>query len=159
MLYLSKTTNDVKARAVFNDDRTRRYLLSREWSDAPLIHFIMLNPSIGGVDELENTTKGVMNRARMWGYGGAVVTNIYSLISTNPMGIRSEPLQEIENEKHNFSVLAPVTVVAWGRHGASAQHIMLNLLEGRELFCLGVNQDGTPRHPLHLAHSIEPRPF
>ena len=157
MLFKTHQSNDMLGKAVFNDTMTRRYLLSREWSDAPSIHFIMLNPSIGNEEVLETTTKGVLKRAKTWRFGKMYVTNMYSLIDANPNAIRAENMMEPDNIKHILSINATMNVCAWGNHGESGQECILGLLEGRELWCLGLNKNGTPKHPLHLSHSMEPQ--
>jgi hypothetical protein len=158
-MLLARTNNDgIIGKAVFDNNlKTRRYFLSREWSDAPSIHFIMLNPSIGNEECLENTTKGVMKRAQVWGFGSMLVTNVYSIVSTDPTAIQQEIEEDWVNDKFNLWTRGDITVCAWGRPGFKRQDRMLKLLADRPLWSLGVNKDGTPRHPLHMSHSIEPK--
>jgi hypothetical protein len=33
------------------------------------------------------------------------------------------------------------------------------VLAGVHLHCLKINQDGSPQHPLYIAHSVVPRPW
>ncbi|MCF6276041.1 MAG: DUF1643 domain-containing protein, partial [Robiginitomaculum sp.] len=76
--------------AVFSDCRTWRYRLAQIWDESkePL-YWLMLNPSTA--DEVKNdpTVERCERRARMWGYGGSVVLNIFSYRATDPKDMRA----------------------------------------------------------------------
>jgi len=49
-------------------------------------------------------------------------------------------------------------IAAWGNNGKLNERDkqVTALLKDRDLYSLGINKDGSPRHPLHLSHSIQP---
>jgi hypothetical protein len=53
---------------------------------------------------------------------------------------------------------AGLIVVAWGKHGAHMDRAqaVLKLLAGYKLYCLKVNDDGSPQHPLYISSTQEP---
>ena len=44
-------------------------------------------------------------------------------------------------------------VIAWGAHGAlhNRDRKVIDMIRGRQLFCLGMTEAGQPRHPLYLS--------
>ena len=54
-------------------------------------------------------------------------------------------------------------VVAWGKDGSHQDRdlAVMKILteEGLPVFCLGTNQDGTPKHPLYLKKNLQPTPY
>ena len=64
-----------------------RYRLGRQWGPGQYLLFVMLNPSTA--DEVVNdpTVERCERRARLWGYDGLVVTNLFALVSTDPKGL------------------------------------------------------------------------
>lgn len=155
-----------RATATFSGDMRYRYKLSRKWGKGPVLVCILLNPSTGDEFKLETTTAGLRKRAENWGYDGIVVYNLFALISTDPQRIyeHDDPIG-----KYNDSFIrnliddepeGSIVLCAWGNHGRlmNRDDEVVKLLP-EELYSLGVNKTGTPRHPLHMAHSIKPIPW
>jgi hypothetical protein len=123
----------------------------------------MLNPSVaGGVVGAETisdrTNDRVRNFSRSWGYDGYVICNVYDLVSTDPDGLWSDPAPVSPANDSYLQGLAtlPLVVVGWGKNATRerALHVERVLRAGgAELWCLGVNGDGSPKHPLYLAHT------
>jgi len=113
-----------KREAVFSPCRKYRYRLSQIWDEgkAPL-YWLMLNPSTA--DELKNdpTVERCERRARMWGYGGSVVFNIFAYRATDPQDMRAHKdpvgpdnddwIRRLAQDSHNVDVVG-----GWGEHGA-----------------------------------------
>src|SRR5512132_1306567 len=75
--------------ARFSIDRRYRYALWRVGGHTEdLCNFLLLNPS--SADEATNdpTSERCERRARRWGFGGLIVTNLFALCSTDPAGLR-----------------------------------------------------------------------
>jgi hypothetical protein len=156
---------DLPNSAVFSEDGRYRYILGRDWEPfGRTIVWIMLNPSIGNEFILESTTAGCMTRAQKWGYAGMIVLNLFALIETDPEKLKRTPeaIGPLNNKViESINLQAPedsVFIAAWGNHG---KHLgrdieVTNMLNDRDLYCLGTNKNGTPRHPLHMSHSIRP---
>jgi hypothetical protein len=161
----SKDLKDgTKGRAVFSEDGEYRYLLSRSWNAAPSLVFIMLNPSTGNEHSLEATTAGCLTRAKNWNYGGMIVVNLFALISTDPTKLKDHPdpigphNDYFLTKVNEFAAVGSTVVCAWGKHGAlnNRDNDVLEMLHMPK-YVLELNKDGSPRHPLHMSHKIEPR--
>jgi hypothetical protein len=158
--------NGIEGKAIFSSDCHYRYVLTRCWDDSAWLNIIMLNPSNGDERILETTTKGVMKRAQKWGYGGMMVANLFNLISTDPKALAKcdDPVGASGDWAIQYMLQwarrddEPI-VCAWGNHGSllGRDKQVLKLLEGHELQVLALNGNGMPRHPLHMAHNIEPK--
>jgi hypothetical protein len=136
-----------------------RYRLWRYWPGAarmrPLV-CLMLNPSTADAELNDPTVERCERRARALGFCGLEVVNLFALRSTDPRALRAaaDPI----GPENDAAILAAAAaggqvLAAWGRHGRFMdrdRHVR-RLLEaaGVPLFCLGVNQDGTPVHPLY----------
>src|SRR4051812_14962809 len=69
--------------ARFSSDRRHRYALWRVWDgDRGLCNFLMLNPSTADETSDDPTVASCTRRARAWGYGGLVVTNLFAFRAT-----------------------------------------------------------------------------
>lgn len=159
-------TSDAAA-ATFSPCRRYRYTLSRTWAPSlPTLVFLMLNPSTA--DELQNdpTVERCHRRAQRLGFGGVGVVNLFALRSTDPAGLYVE--QDPVGPANDAAILemcraAGWVVCAWGTHGkhlTRAAHVLQLLTDaGITLHALGINADGSPKHPLYVANTAELVPY
>ena len=66
-----------------------RYSLTRKWSDAPNLPFVMLNPSTADAKEDDPTIRRCIGFARREGAGGLIVANLYALRAPSPEALWS----------------------------------------------------------------------
>lgn len=57
----------IESSAVFDDERTYRYLLTRRWATGPIVLWCMLNPSDGDEVELDPTLRRCLGFTWRWG--------------------------------------------------------------------------------------------
>jgi hypothetical protein len=147
----------VKMTAQF--DRTRRYRFSlhRVWRpELQLATFVMLNPSTA--DHLKNdpTITRCINLARFWGFGGINVVNLFAYRTSSPAHLReiANPVGK-ENDRHieSNAFNAAKVILGWGNHGSwlARNEEVLELLSDFDLWCIGSNKSGHPKHPLYSA--------
>lgn len=86
---LFKTTF-VPRGAIFSPDRKYRYFLHRFWGTGPWVSFVCLNPSKADEEEDDNTVKRCINYARLWGFDGLIVANIFAFRATNPIIMKAQ---------------------------------------------------------------------
>ncbi len=125
----------------------------------------MLNPSTA--DHLGNndaTIERCERRAVAWGFDRMEVVNLFALRSPSPRALRNvaDPVGP-ENDRAIIASIdkASVILCGWGLHGAFADRAAQvgDLLDGRQLNCLGVTQSGEPIHPLYIPYSRQPVPY
>jgi len=148
-----------------------RYRLSRVWyKDAPVLCWIMLNPSTATESVDDPTTKRVVGFSRLWGFGSAVVVNLFALRSATPTALVEHP--DPVGADNDASIercvaTADAVVVAWGNHGVTINpatgtqrhHEIAGLLSNVSPRCLGVTVQGQPRHPLYVPTCTVPIVF
>lgn len=153
-----------------------RYHLYRIVADHPKrCAFVMLNPSTADAEVDDPTIRRCKDFARRWGFGAMEVANVYAYRTSSPAELfaaqaRGEDI--IGPENHNwlaFAGSAQRVVLAWGKHaepeawgnalGIIQVNSRLPLRGYAPLLCLGVNKDGSPRHPLYVPASFEPVPW
>lgn len=160
------------ATAEFSPDRVHRYALTRTWDAGTLpVLFCMLNPSTAGACSDDATVRRVVGYGRRWGAGGAIVVNLYALISTDPAGLRSHP--DPVGPGNDEAILSwtqrPLlaAVAAWGAHvaaapGGAARAARVTEMvcwSGHRLRCLAVTAGGHPGHPLRLPRDAPLTPW
>lgn len=151
-------TDHKPAGAVFSEDRKYRYLLWREWdSSKPTCTFVLLNPSTADEFVLDNTLKRCLAFAKQWGYGRMDILNLFALRSTDPTALYSsdDPVGPDNNEHLMKLEEGDMIVSGWGNHGVykdRAAEVMRFLPSS---MCLGINQNGTPKHPLYAASNTQ----
>ena len=154
--------------ARFNVGRTHRYLLWRTWNatpPAPPALFIMLNPSVAGALLDDPTVRSCIRIARARGHGGIRIVNLFAFVTAYPAQLFVEP--DAAGDPENARVIASeiaaarLAIVAWGSGGGTVarRRAIENRLailgddlffQGRDLWCLGTNRDGSPKHPLYV---------
>lgn len=151
----------IKCEAIFNDERTHRFLWKRIWNkDKPIATIIMLNPCMADNIITDTTTYLVVNNiARLEKYGGVNIVNLYSLL-TPKLHFRWNSDEEI-NDKDNDTYIrkaaeeSEIVILAWGRASDTnmrvaerTEHVVAMLADMKEK--LMVISDGTRQmmHPL-----------
>ena len=155
--------------AVMDDAKEYRYLFECSWSlGNRFVTFILLNPSIGNVTQTDPTLARCMYYAKLWGYDGFKVVNLFAYISTDPTRLNEvrDPIGP-ENDRYiRIAVDQSETVVlAWGSNitsECSKQRMQetLELVRHKRPQCLKMTKDGNyPQHPLYLPKNLEPIPY
>jgi len=146
--------------ALISDCGNYRYWLSRDpdWADVPDkdgVVFVMLNPSTADAAIDDPTIRRCKSFARLWGNDGLVVVNLYAYRATSPKDMLKEkdPVGP-DNDYWIYRMLtdAKFIVCAWGKNAnpERVEHFVRYLPKGAELKCLGINKDGSPKHPLYI---------
>lgn len=155
-------------RVVFNEDLTRRYDVTWVWAKGPLLTFCLLNPSTLDHRMLDPTGKGVLARARRWGFGGARIVNPFTVRTELPKEMlkHPDPIGPLADDflrgamMDSFNDGSPF-ICGWGTNGKhigrDIEVMALASNVGLKLMALAINDDGSPKHPLYIAH--DQRPF
>jgi hypothetical protein len=180
------TQGDEHAWAVTSPDDRYRYVLGRTWDDyfengrelwemdpaRPLWSFCMLNPSKARHDIDDHTMRKCVGFARRGGAGGILIVNLFAFSATLVKDLVQASRDGIDVVgPKNLGVLQWATaqparlgrsIVAWGkippRLRDTAMQSRGNATVG-EVYCLGHNADGSPKHPLRLWYGTELVPF
>lgn len=162
----------MKRDAKFSDDRTRRFVLIRDWHDESLlkqartVNFIMLNPSVAGEVNDDLTVTKCIGFGERWGFTRLIVTNLIPFVSTDPsfLPLWNGPDRENEAVLRRWMKQADLVVAAWGSQpGARARAIglkervglVLELAPSR-IHCIGITKSGAPLHPSRAGYTDSP---
>lgn len=155
---------------LFSPDRKHRYTLYRRLHSPGqtimdrTVSFICLNPSTADEIEDDPTVRRAMGYAKSFGGSEFYMLNIFALRSTQPsfLYVDPDPIGE-ENDEHIKFVCdhSHLIICGWGNHGSllgrGADVTMM--LHSMELYCLGQNSDGSPKHPLYLRKDLPLQPY
>ncbi|RWX03381.1 DUF1643 domain-containing protein [Flavobacterium cerinum] len=152
---------DNNAGAEFSQCGNYRYRLWRVWDESkPKVLFIMLNPS--QADDMRNdpTIRRCIGFAKLWGYGGLMVGNIFPYISTEPKALKY--VEDFHNDLNlihisNMANQCSIIVYAYGNAPIEVKHIPLDGWPNRHH--LGLTASGNPKHPLYLKRLTVPVPY
>lgn len=138
-----------------------RYRLWRQWDDhAPVMAFCMMNPSTADATEDDNTIRRCIGYAKREKHGGIMVVNVFAYRATNPKELLTvddpagpENIAYLMGVRPNL--LLSTLVVAFGKRVGGKRfrdHYCraTNVLSPQHPKCLGINLDGTPKHPLYV---------
>lgn len=151
--------------ALFSKCATYRYLLWRQWSNllepSKTCLFIMLNPSTADHDLGDSTIRKCVGFCQRWGFTRLKVANLFAYRSTEPRNLMAahaigdDAGQHVIGPGNDKALLEAVQgadclVAAWGNYGVylDRDKFVLSLLSAYKFQCLGVNANGTPKHPL-----------
>jgi hypothetical protein len=158
-------TKDGTGYAVFNTEKTHRYLLARVWDKSkPQMGIIMLNPSTADELKLDPTNRRVCNLALRENMGGMWVGNLYALRSTDPKGLKqvNDPTGPLNDAALvHLADTCDTLIAAWGTHGTylGRSEQVLGYLRKHPRLLTGElklkriaepTKEGHPRHPLYL---------
>lgn len=139
-----------------------RYHLRRDWTAAPPLVWIMLNPSTADAEQDDPTIRRCIAFAKAFGYGGIEVVNLFALRSPSPADLLDSSCAGIDPVGPNNDDTLRVVIVdcgytlvaAWGAHKlASPRARVIERMAAGRLLCLGTTKDGSPRHPLYVKAS------
>jgi hypothetical protein len=171
MQYLKETDLAGERGAHISDCGFYRYRLWREWDRSrPTLTFLMLNPSTADHITDDATITRCMARAIIGKYGRLEVANLFPLRATDPAELLTHPDPLGPRNTADGAVLdaidrAHIVICAWGAHSAGGpraaelMHIFRITGMRNKLYHLGLNKDGSPKHPLYIAASTRPKPF
>ncbi|CAE6899598.1 DUF1643 domain-containing protein [Paraburkholderia domus] len=171
MQYLTDTDLVGERGAHISDCGQYRYRLWREWDRRlPTLGFLMLNPSTADHLTGDPTLTRCLSRAIAGRYGRLEVANLFPLRAADPAELLTHPDPLGPVGTADGAVLdaidrASMVICAWGAHPAAAPRAasLMQIIRIRgmhnKLYHLGLNNDGSPRHPLYIAASTRPKPF
>ncbi len=147
--------------ALFSTCRQYRYTLWRIWDNSkPYACWIGLNPSTA--DEIENdpTVRRCIDYSKQWQFGGMFMMNAFAYRSTDPEKMKAiaDPVGP-DNDRWLVEIAnnSGLVLAAWGNHAAHMDRgkKVLDMLQ-TNVFCLKLNSNGQPAHPLYLRKSLTP---
>ncbi len=144
--------------AIFSEDRKYRYTLWRVWNlnKKPLMT-IGLNPSVANESKDDPTITRLMSRAYKSGYGGLLMANLYAFVSTNPESLlnNGNAVGEFTDDYIREMVkLSECQLCGWGSFKPVVKRASIVYPMLTNPFCLGVNADGNPKHPLYIGYDV-----
>ena len=175
-------TEDHTGWAQFSEDMTLRFRLARSFTGEPIetiprwmiAVFVMLNPSTADAFVLDPTVRRCVRFAKAWGASALEVVNLFALRATDParlylvrshaqvMSPHQIPPEDVVNDRAIMAACdgAHRVVAAWGTHGGFQNRgdaVRRKLHDrGVKLCHLGLNKDGSPKHPLYIKGDTSP---
>lgn len=158
--------------ATFSTCGAYRQALTRDWTPEGTVPravlFVGMNPSVADIDVSDPTCHRELMFARDWGYTRYLKGNMLDWRATSPKDIPTDPARACSLE--NIPVLldmaedAETLVMAYGKLHKRFNPLVAKILKamqatGKPLMCLGINQDGSAKHPLYLRKDTILRPF
>jgi len=156
---------------LFSPCRKYRYTLWRSWADdlfanrtkEGLVMFIGLNPSTADETLDDPTIRRCIDFAKRWSYVEMCMTNLFAFRATEPLVMKAQkqPIGcDNTNQIREVAERANIIVAAWGRDGkfGARDAQVFDALQSwkTKLHHLGLNNDGTPKHPLYLRADTKP---
>jgi hypothetical protein len=156
--------------AAYSQDQRYRYLLKITWN--PLLPPYMLtglNPSTATEAVNDPTIVRCIQFGKDWSYGSLFMTNLSAFRATLPRDMlaaedRIGPHNTLEALTSIAHYCGSRVVVAWGTHAAKLGDWPRDLCAGLQaagvdLLAFGINQNGTPKHPLYVPAITKPVQF
>lgn len=149
------------------------YVVSHLGTSPRRVAFLMLNPSTATAFADDPTIRRGIAFARSWGADIYEAGNIHPLRATDPQVLYkvskmskmdiSNGLADPENDRQILAMARSAwkVIAAWGTHGAlerrgdQVRQMMADA--GVTLYHLGLNKDGSPKHPLYIRGGTEPQ--
>ena len=163
---------DIVSDAAFSPCGRYRWWLERRWDGRPIgsdgvAVQIGMNPSTADIDCDDPTVAGCCARARLWGYGGLVMLNVFAYRATDKSALTrvDDPVGALNDATiARFARRADLVVVGWGQpprplrgRGAEVARLLADL--GVQPRCFAINADGSPKHPLYVRRDAPLTPW
>lgn len=168
--------------AVFSDCMLYRVSLWRKWAEGKRALLFAMNPSTATERDNDATIERWIRRVMHWNaaadFWGSKNLRFGSAEVVNAFGWRETYSGELvkcfkagldiigpENDEHIRIALrrADFVLVGWGTPGTlggrDAALLEIMRQEGKQPYCLGINDHGTPVHPLYQKYSTMPIPY
>lgn len=151
----------IKVKAIYNDERTHRYSLSKTWdSKKSKALVIMKNPSSTEVIETDLTTMLVINNLGKLDYGSVTLCNLMSKL-TQPYNIDYTSKEHIENLEEILKQAKSVDyiILAWGSYGIGnekASFIQIELIKNLLVYKDKLMYLANPKDPCKIVHPLFP---
>lgn len=167
-----KLPDGVVGGATFSECGRYRQALTRDWTPegaAPrAVLFVGMNPSVAAADVSDPTCHRELMFARDWGFTRYLKGNVLDWRATLPKDIPADPA--LACSPANICALvdmaheAELIVLAYGKLHKRFQPVVQEVLRamqatGKPLQCLGLNKDGSAKHPLYLRKDTPLRDF
>jgi hypothetical protein len=145
----------VRASAVLSPDGLYRYRLDRRWGPGDRAVFVLLNPSTADAEIDDATLRRCIGFARDAGMDALTVVNLYAFRATRPADLWRAPDPVGPDTDRHIEEAAEDTalvIAGWGIHGSRNPTRALDVrnLMRKDVSVLGLNKDGTPKHPLYV---------
>lgn len=153
----------VRGGARFSECGRYRQLLSRDWTapgEAPrTVLFIGMNPSVAAAEISDPTCHRELVFARDWGFTRYLKGNMLDWRATSPKDIPTDPALACSAENIPFlrdmAADSELVVMAYGKLHKRFDPLVREIVgamagTGKPLKCLGLNKDGSAKHPLYL---------
>lgn len=133
--------DNFKCESIFNEERTHRFWWKRVWdAKKPIACVIMLNACVADNVIMDTSTYLVVNNvANLEDYGGVIIVNLFSKLTTKLNfkwnGVEDYNLPENDNYIKKAAEESEIVVLAWGKGAANNHSIeeravdVINLLD------------------------------
>ena len=149
------------------DDDRYRLMLTRKWVNLftagtrlpnNFALWICHNPSLADANVDDPSSNRMIDFSMAWGFDGMALMNLSDYRATKPEDLLKPGV--VPRSKGNLPLIrdtakqAAKIICAWGNldrrlvHLADVEDALRR--DQRELWCLGLNKGGTPKHPLHV---------
>lgn len=176
MIVRTHAAGQIHSTAVFSDCERYRYSLVRRWSSRPLIVYLLMNPSTATEIENDATIERCQRRADAWDRtsarpnGGICILNAFAYRETDSRklpGLVKQGFDIIgaDNDKAIEGACrgAEMVICGWGRPGnllGRGAAVLGKIRQaGAAPMALGINADGSPKHPLYCSYETQPVPM
>jgi hypothetical protein len=116
---------------------------------------ICLNPSKASEIMSDPTVTRNMRRASNEGFGGLLMANLYAFVSTDPKALlnNGDSVGELTDYYLKQMIeLSERQLCGWGSFKPVSHRAPIVLAMIKEPYCLGINADGQPKHPLYIGY-------
>lgn len=160
--------SDSTVTARFSECDQYRYELTEIWDETkPLVMWLLMNPSVAGLDFADPTLIKTGKYARSWGYGGQLIGNVHAYRATDKfklLDVADAIGPENDESILRMAGLSETVVLAYGQPPTNLRsrgRKVVEILRHHPALCiLKLAKDGiTPWHPLYLPGELRLTPY